>query len=136
MQFCMKKARSSSNVLKNALLNASCWYPKLHNYHGPLPSAIIGQFLCTVWASVSNIKKSQHSCMWYKLLEASKDDTFNVALYSNTVICVNSENFNFSETDLVTLWYTFAATNLIQFDTHQTKIKYLLMCGALETHNI
>ena len=33
-KFC--KARSSSNISKNALLSASGWNPKLHNYHPPL----------------------------------------------------------------------------------------------------
>ena len=34
-KFC--KTRSSSNMSKNALLSASGWNPKLHNYHPPLP---------------------------------------------------------------------------------------------------
>ena len=33
-KFC--KTRSSSNMSKNALLSASGWNPKLHNYHPPL----------------------------------------------------------------------------------------------------
>ena len=44
-KFC--KTRSSSNMSKNALLSASGWNPKLHNYH-PCLAWCIKQRLCFV----------------------------------------------------------------------------------------
>ena len=45
--------RSSSNISKNALLSASGWNPKLHNYHTPrfhvLRKGFHGSQKCTIW---------------------------------------------------------------------------------------
>ena len=58
-KFC--KTRSSSNMSKNALLSASGWNPKMHNYHPPLPITII------------NIKYPPTTLIW-KILTLNSTD--------------------------------------------------------------
>ena len=55
------KTRSSSNMFKNALLSASGWNPKLHNYHPPLFRGITIDFIFKIeWviASLNSVKNT------------------------------------------------------------------------------
>ena len=54
-KFC--KTRSSSNMSKNALLSASGWNPKLHNYH-PCLTMQKSQLICT-WIQTGTFWKER-----------------------------------------------------------------------------